>query len=79
MQHDADAQGPDGGRRALAKRLRSADVYVDGRRVKRLRGAAVRRAFTLRGLSGSRVKVRIVARTRDGKTVRRTKTLKLCG
>ena len=62
----------------VAKRLRSADVYVGKRRVKRLRGAAVRRSFTLRRLSGSRVKVRIVGRTRDGRTVRRTKTLKLC-
>jgi hypothetical protein len=63
---------------AVAKRLRFADVYIGKRRVKRLRGAAVRRSFTLRRLSGSRAKVRIVGRTRDGKTVRRTKTLKLC-
>jgi hypothetical protein len=63
---------------AVAKRLRSADVYIGKRRVKRLSGAVVRRSFTLRRLSGSRVKVRIVARTRDGKAVQRTKTLKLC-
>jgi hypothetical protein len=40
-------------RPAVAKRLRSADVYVGKRRVKRLSGAAVRRSFTLRRLSAA--------------------------
>jgi hypothetical protein len=63
---------------ALARRVTSADVFVAGKRVRRLHGRALLRPFTLRGLSGSRVKVTIAARTRQGTTVTRSKRLSLC-
>lgn len=47
-------------------RLRSATVYVNGRRVKRLRGARVTAPFVLSHLPRSSVKVKIVAVTTKG-------------
>ena len=49
-------------------RLRSARVFVDGRRVKvRRRAGRLRAVVDLRGRRKQRVRVRIVARTRGGK------------
>ncbi|HEY1593531.1 MAG TPA: hypothetical protein VGF81_17165 [Solirubrobacteraceae bacterium] len=44
-------------------RLRSATVYVNGKRVKQLRGASVTRSFTLKNLPKSSFTVKIVAVT----------------
>jgi ABC-2 type transport system ATP-binding protein len=60
-------------------RLRSARVYVDGRRVKvRRRGGRLRAIVDLRGRTKQRVRVRIVARTRSGKRIRDTRTYRTC-
>ena len=59
--------------------LRSARVYVNGRRVKvRRRGGRLRAVVDLRGRKKQRVRVRIVARTRGGKVVRDTRTYRTC-
>ena len=60
-------------------RLRSARVFVDGRRVKvRRRAGRLRAVVDLRGRRKQRVRVRIVARTRGGKVVRDTRTYRTC-
>jgi hypothetical protein len=48
-------------------RLRSATVYVNGRKVKQLRGPSVTRSFTLKNLPKSSFTVKIVAITTSGK------------
>ena len=64
---------------ATARKVRSAEVWVEGRRVKRLTRPAVRRAFTVTGLTGSQANVKIVARTRAGRKLTRTRIMSLCG
>jgi ABC-2 type transport system ATP-binding protein len=60
-------------------RLRSARVYVAGKRVKvRRRGGRLRAVVDLRGRTKQHVRVRIVARTRGGKVVRDTRTYRTC-
>jgi ABC-2 type transport system ATP-binding protein len=60
-------------------RLRSARLYVGGRRVAmhRRRGRLVGVA-RLRGRSGSRVRVRVVAKTVRGRTLRQTRSYRRC-
>ena len=54
--------------------LRSATIYVDGRRSRFLRGRALPHLITLRIPAGRAVRIRILLRTRAGRriTVRRT-------
>ncbi len=60
-------------------RLRSARVYVDGRRVRvRRRGGRLRAVVDLRGRQKQRVRVRIVARTRSGKRLTDTRVYRTC-
>ena len=60
-------------------RLRSAKVWVDGRRVKvRRRAGRLRATVDLRGRTKKRVKVRIVARTRSGKVLRDKRVYRTC-
>ena len=60
-------------------RVRSAKVFVEGKRVKvRRRGGRLRAIVDLRGRHKQRVKVRIVAKTRSGKTLRETRTYRTC-
>jgi ABC-2 type transport system ATP-binding protein len=60
-------------------RLRSARVTVDGKRVKvRRRAGRLRAIVDLRGRQKQRVRVRIVARTRGGKTLRDTRVYRTC-
>jgi ABC-2 type transport system ATP-binding protein len=60
-------------------RLRSARLFVNGRRVamQRRHGRLVGVA-RLRGRSGSRVRVRVVAKTAKGRTLRQTKRYRRC-
>lgn len=63
----------------LPRRLRSAKVTVGGRRAKLLRGGRRLRArVDLRGRRKQTVVVRIVGRTRSGKTVRQTRRYRTC-
>ena len=60
-------------------RLRSAKVWVAGKRVKvRRRSGRLRAVVDLRGRRKQRVTVRIVARTRAGKTLRDKRVYKTC-
>ena len=60
-------------------RLRSARVFVDGRRVRvRRRAGRLRAVVDLRGRQKQRVRVRIVARTRSGKRLRDTRVYRTC-
>ena len=60
-------------------RLRSANVWVAGKRVKvRRRGGRLRAVVDLRGRKQQRVRVRIVARTRGGKVLRDTRVYRTC-
>ena len=60
-------------------RLRSAKVYVEGRRVRvRRRAGRLRAVVDLRGRRKQRVTVRIVARTRSGKTLRDKRVYRTC-
>jgi len=59
-------------------RLRSARVYVNGRRVRVLRGRRLRAVIDLRGLPAGRVRVRVVARTRHGRRVSETRRYRTC-
>jgi ABC-2 type transport system ATP-binding protein len=60
-------------------RLRSARVFVDGKRVRvRRRAGRLRAVVDLRGRRKQRVKVRIVARTRSGKTLRDKRVYRTC-
>jgi ABC-2 type transport system ATP-binding protein len=61
------------------KRLRSARVYVDGRRVKvHRRAGRLRAVVDLRGRQKQQVRVRIVARTRSGKRRHDTRVYRTC-
>jgi ABC-2 type transport system ATP-binding protein len=63
----------------LRGKLRSARVYVAGKRVKTFRrGGRVRAVVDLRGRAKSTVKVRVVARTARGKAQRETRTYHTC-
>jgi hypothetical protein len=61
------------------QRLRSAQVYVNGRRVRVLTGRrALAAPVDLRGLRAGVVKVRLVVRTTSGRTYTRTRTYHTC-
>ncbi|WP_051324386.1 alpha/beta hydrolase family protein [Candidatus Solirubrobacter pratensis] len=63
----------------LHGKLRSARVYVAGKRVRTVRkGGRLRATVDLRGRARSTVKVRVVARTTRGKTLRDTRTYRTC-
>jgi hypothetical protein len=59
-------------------RLRSARVYVNGHRVRLLRGRRLRARVSLRGLPRGRFTVRIVGRTRKGRTVYDVRRYRTC-
>jgi ABC-2 type transport system ATP-binding protein len=60
-------------------RLRSAKVWVEGKRVRvRRRGGRLRAVVDLRGRRKERIKVRIVARTRSGKVLRDKRVYRTC-
>ena len=59
--------------------MRTARVTVNGKRVKTFRkGGRVRALIDLRGRTRSTVKVRAVARTKGGRTLRQTRTYHVC-
>jgi beta-glucosidase len=60
------------------ERLVSARVYVNGHRVRVLRGRRLRAVIDLRGLPKRRVTVRVVARTRKGRRVTETRRYRTC-
>jgi hypothetical protein len=60
-----------------ARRLKSAEVFVNGKRVKTLRGAALRRLVTVKLPKGHAV-VRIVGRARSGKRYSQTRGYTRC-
>ena len=60
------------------QRLTRATIYVNGRRVRVVAGRRLLKTFTLRGLSGGRVTLRIVGRTNRGRTVVVTRTYRAC-
>jgi hypothetical protein len=62
----------------LRGKLRSARVYVDGRRVRVLSGRRLRARVDLRNLPKGTFKVRIVARTRTGSTITETRSYRTC-
>jgi hypothetical protein len=60
------------------KRLRSAVVFVGGRRAKSVRGRALRRPVTLRGLPRGRTRIDVTLVTTRGKRISRSKTYRFC-
>ncbi len=64
--------------RPKGARLRSARVFVNGKRVRVLRGRRLRARIDLRGLPKGRVEVKVVARAADGRTVRETRRYRTC-
>ena len=58
--------------------LVSARVYVNGRRVKVLRGGRLRSTVNLRGLPRGRVTVKVVGRTRGGRRYVATRRYRTC-
>ena len=62
----------------LARGLASARVYVNGRRVRTLRGSRLRARVDLRGLPRGRFVVRVVGRTSSGRTVVRQRAYRTC-
>jgi ABC-2 type transport system ATP-binding protein len=63
----------------LPKSVRSARVTLNGKRVKTFRrGGRVRALIDLQGRTHSTVKVRAVARTKGGRTLRQTRTYHVC-
>jgi ABC-2 type transport system ATP-binding protein len=67
-------------RRSGHARLRSAKVWVAGKRVKvRRRHGRMRAVVDLRGMTARKVTVRIVARTKNGKVLRDRRVYRLCG
>jgi GH43 family beta-xylosidase len=60
------------------ERLRIARVYVGGRRVRTLRGARPRVPVSLAGLPSGRYRVRVVARTTRGRTLRAERVYRTC-
>src|SRR3954470_2292524 len=65
-------------RRPRHGRIRSAQVYVDGKRVKVLRGRRLRSRVDLRGLPRSRYTVRVVVRTTRGQRIVSTRRYRTC-
>jgi hypothetical protein len=57
--------------------LRSATIYVNGKRWRRVRGARLRRPLVVKRLSGTSVRVTVIARGR--RNVTRTRVYRLCG
>jgi hypothetical protein len=62
----------------LSRRLVSARVYVNRRRVRTLRARRLRARVDLRGLPRGRFTVRIVGRTRGGRTLVRQRAYRTC-
>ena len=62
----------------LPRRLQRAAVFVNGRRVKRVRGRDLRVPVVLRKLPRGKVRVRIVARDHRGRRVVRKRTYRGC-
>jgi len=62
----------------LSRGLVAARVYVDGRRVRTLRGARLRARVDLRGLPRGRFVVRVVGRTLRGRRLVRQRTYRTC-
>src|SRR5947209_2507193 len=60
------------------RRLRTVTVYVNGRRVRRLRGGRVPRWITLRRLPGVLLTVRVVATRKGGRRIVRTRRYHTC-
>jgi hypothetical protein len=60
-----------------ARRLKSAEVFINGRRVKRVRGAALRKPVKVKLPVGHSI-VRIVGRARSGKRYTQTKDYTRC-
>jgi hypothetical protein len=64
--------------RPKGKKLASARVYVNGKRIKVLRGRRLRARVNLRGLPEGTVTIRVVARTSGGKKVTETRRYRTC-
>ena len=62
----------------LPRGLRSATVYLNGKRVKRLRGRDLRVPVVIRRLPRGKAKVRVAGVTKRGKRVTRTRTYRGC-
>lgn len=60
-------------------RIASAEVFVNGRRVKRLQGRRIPRTVTIRRLPAGRAVVRVVVRSTSGRTAVRRKAYRTCG
>jgi ABC-2 type transport system ATP-binding protein len=60
------------------QRLRSAQVFVGGKRVKVVRGRRLTARIDLRGLPKGTVRVKIVARTTAGRTVEQVRRYRTC-
>ena len=60
------------------ERLASARVYVNGRRVRMLRGRRLRAPVDLRGLPRGTVRVKVVARTRAGRRIVAQRRYRTC-
>src|SRR4051812_44304926 len=65
-------------RRPRHGRIRSAQVYVDGKRVKVVRGRRVRSRVNLRGLPLGRYTVRVIVTTTRGKRIVSTRRYRTC-
>lgn len=65
-------------RRPPGQRLRSAKVFLDGRRVKSVNGARTTARIDLRGLPKGTVTVKVIARTRSGRTITETRRYLTC-
>jgi hypothetical protein len=60
------------------QRLRSAVVFVGGRRATFVKGRALRRPVRLRGLPRGRTRVDVTLRTARGKRINRSRTYRFC-
>ena len=60
------------------QKLRSAVVFVGGRRAKVVKGKALRRPVKLKGLRKGRVRIDVTLRTKRGKTINRSRTYRFC-
>src|SRR3712207_5231393 len=65
-------------RRPERGRIRSARVYVNGKRVKVLRGRRLRSRVNLRGLPRGRYTIRVVVRTTRGRRIVSTRRYRTC-
>jgi type 1 glutamine amidotransferase len=59
-------------------KVRSAKVFVAGRKAKVVRGRALHRRIRLRGLPKGHVRVKIVLRTKGGRTITQTRRYRTC-